>query len=252
MQLILGNLQTGKFATKSDYQQVNREIENLACRVPAYQSKVDETIYHENALIHVHHVVKTTLDCIHVVLERLLEISSSSYMSCFITELDRAIHIFKACISEAVANVYSGYDPALYPIAPLNELFPELQMPVMAPYPSVSQCSTRHEFVREIRSEIQQRGGLIANTDFPESLQRLKSLRTDLIRLDNEDIGSGAFRITLHRRLNGTILETESLVKEALELKPDEYRTHVYVYHSDYTSLIRRLKQFLVYRVHSH
>ena len=132
-----------------------------------------------------------------------------------------------------------------------KKLFPEIHQPVLRPFPNSRQFPKKHEFVRELTAEIELRGGLTSVRDFETKLTQLKRMRTDLIRLDNEDVGSCAFRLNLHRRLKDAIKKSEFMVSDALELKPQERRLHVYVFHDDFTRMLQRLKHFMVYRTAS-
>ena len=251
-QIILGKFQNGNIATMRDYQAVLDEISNLKFRIPIYQRKVKETLYHEAALIKVHSCMKTTYACLISVLENLMNISSDAYLDCMIHELCRITRLFRFYIDDLVTDMSARYNPTLFPMEKLEELFPELLQPVLQFFPTLGAHSNRQNLVRVYQDEILFRGGLIANRDFYSKLHHLRKLRSKLVNLDNEDVGSSAFRVTLHQRIASVIRKSEIVIKHAKKAKFHDANFDNQVFHDDFIFMTRQLRQATAYRIYEH
>ena len=251
-QIILGKFQNGVLATHDDYQSVLKEITNLNYRIPVYRLKVEETMHHETALIKVHRCMKTTYACLTSVLANLMNISSDAYLDCMIHELSRITQLFRHDISKLMSNMSSRHNLATFPTEKLHELFPELLQPVLKFFPTSHANPVRHDLVRVYQDEILFRGGLIANLDFPIKLDHLRRLRGELVRLDNEDVGSRTFHTSLYQLLASIIKKSEIAIKHAKKAKFQDLHVDTQVFHDDFTFLTRQLMREMVYRMYHH
>ena len=251
-QIILGKFQNGIIATRDDYQSVLEEISNMECRIPVYRLKVKETMHHEVALIKVHRSMKTTYACLTSVLTNLMNISSDAYLDCMIHELCRITRLFRRYITELTCDMTSRHNSATSSTVKLHELFPELLQPVLKFFPTSHANPGRHNLVRVYQDEILFRGGLISNLDFSTKLNQLRKLRGELVRLDNEDVGSSTFRMSLHHLLEAILRKSEIMVKHAKRAKSQNLHVNIQVFHDDYTYAMRQLNREMIYRMHHH
>ena len=224
------------------------EIASLEYRIPVFKSKIDASLQFETALIKLFRVLKTSIGCLHMVLETLLPLSAELFIDCFIIEIDRLNRVFKLYFHQFL-ETHPSFDPDISHYIPLATLYPELYSPVPAEFPKSSQTPSRQELLRKYQDEIQSRGGLISVQDFPKKIVHLKSLRQEMIRLDGEDLGSLVFRRTLYRRITDTMSTLTQFATDVKIITPREIRVHAYVFHADFTQLVTRLQRHMVYRV---
>ena len=199
-------------------------------------------------MIHLYRVFRTSITCVHSVLEVLLAKSSELYIDCFILEIRRLRDTFHIYVNQFHED-YPFYDPNYSQHIPLAPLYPELYEPVPPAFPNSRDCSSRQELLRNFLLEIENRGGISSACDFKVHVEKLRVLRHEFIRLDSEDLGSLVFRRTLYRRLLDTMTQLKEFVVSTGLITPRERRVHAYVYHTDLTQLLARMRQSMAYRV---
>lgn len=246
--LIQEYFHAGMLATTHDYASVKDEIRNLEYRVPIYRAKITSTLKLESDMIHLYRVFRTSITCVYSVLETLLAKSSELYIDCFILEIRRLRDTFQIYITQFHED-YPFYDPNYSQHIPLATLYPELYTPIPPAFPTSRDSSSKQELLRNFLLEIEKRGGMSPACDFKVHVEKLRALRHEFIRLDSEDLGSLVFRQTLYRRLLDTMSQLKEFVASTGLITPRERRVHAYVYHTDLTQLLVRMRQSMAYRV---
>ena len=247
-QLVIGKLQTGVISTAQDYHLVQEEIAKLEYRIPIFRDKIDSGLEFETALIKLFRILKSSINCLHNVLETLLSQSAELFIDCFIIEIKRLNHVFKTYFDQFLL-AHPSFDPDISHYIPLVTLYPELYAPVPPPFPKTSQVPAPSQLLRFYQEEIEKRGGIVRVRDFSLKIAHLKSLRQEMIRLDGEDLGSLVFRRTLYRRITDTMSTLTQFSKDVSIITPREIRVHAYVFQADFTQLVARLDRHMVYRV---